>query len=83
MARLAASSQPVTIFSWGNALRWMVPLLGSSIAAVWFFVTALTGAGALTSSANVETAFSQDASYTTSGNGIVLASYSPSDEILP
>lgn len=82
MARVT-STQPVTTFSWGYALRWMVPLLGSSIAAVWFFFTALSGTGGLSSSANVETAFSSDSSYTaSSGNGIVLASYSP-DEIIP
>src|SRR5258708_3327636 len=43
MARVATAAQPVTVLSWGNTLRWMVPLLGSSIAAVWFFVAALSG----------------------------------------
>jgi anti-sigma factor RsiW len=82
MTRIAAS-QPAAIFSWNDALRWMVPLLGSSIAAVWFFMTALSGSGDLPSSSNVETAFSQDVPYSSSGNGIVLASYTSTDEIVP
>ena len=83
MTRIAALPVPAPILSWNNALRWMVPLLGSSIAAVWFFVAALSGSGALSNSASVEAAFSQDSSYTASpDNGIMLASYSP-DEIVP
>jgi anti-sigma factor RsiW len=69
---------PVPVFTWKNTLRWTLPLVGSSMAALWLFFSALSSTGRLSTSTNVETAFSQDVSYaSSSGNGIMLASYEP------
>jgi anti-sigma factor RsiW len=77
MARVEAIG-PVPVLTWRNALKWMAPLAASSLAALWLFFSALSGSGRLSTSANVETAFSQDASYASaSGNGVMLASYEP------
>ncbi|HEY5040015.1 MAG TPA: hypothetical protein VIJ93_13185, partial [bacterium] len=69
--------------SFKNNLRWLVPLVGSAVAAAWVFFMVLPSVDPA-SSANVETAFSSNSSNASSGgNGIMLASYSSSDELVP
>jgi anti-sigma factor RsiW len=69
--------------SFKNNLRWLMPLIGSAVAAAWVFFIVLPSTDPA-ASANVETAFSSSASNaSSSGNGIMLASYSSSDELVP
>jgi len=85
MARLSPASDlkiPAAPSRW-NTLQWLLPLAGSAVAAAWVFFFVLSDSADLNPSANVETAFSSTAAPASEGNGIMLASYSPSNDLLP
>lgn len=82
MDRVSSLSRQTLQTSWNLALRWLVPLLGSAAVAAWLLFTVLPDAPAFSSSPNVEEAFSSSSTYASTGNGMMLASYSP-DEITP
>jgi anti-sigma factor RsiW len=86
MARLPSGeglSAPAAAAGW-NTWRWLVPLAGSAIAAAWVYFFVLSDSADLNPTTNVETAFSSNSSAAASGeNGIMLASYSPSNELVP
>lgn len=68
---------------WSLTLRWLVPLVGSAVVAGWVFFSVLPDSSTFSSGNNVEAAFSSESSYpASSGNGVVLASYS-SQDIVP
>ncbi len=84
MDRVRSASLESGKISWNLTLRWLVPLVGSAAMAAWVFFAVLGDSAELSSSPTVQTAFSSDSSYPAStGNGLVLASYSSSDEIVP
>lgn len=72
--------------SWGTLFfRWLVPLAGSAVVAGWVFFSVLSDSSIFSSNSNnLEAAFSSESSDAAgSGNGIMLASYTSSQDIVP
>jgi anti-sigma factor RsiW len=84
MDRVRSSSMEAGRALWGLTLRWVLPLVGSAALAGWVFFSVLPDSTGLSSSNSLEAAFSSQPVYSaSSGNGIMLASYSSSEEIVP
>jgi anti-sigma factor RsiW len=81
MARVSSYRPKNVILSWEIALRWLVPLLGSTIAAAWVFFSVLPDTPGL-SSENSPALFSESNPEITSANWSVIPVTSSNEEIV-